>query len=412
MSMRRPSRFAVHTVLGLCLPLFAACSTSGSDRGAVAGNESSVVSTPLPHSLEGFEEDVLVASRVGQLAVVHVGRTSVRRDVAAAFTTPPESVQVVGGKFVLLYPDARVVVVDGEARVERTVRLPIEAAIDLSLATDTIGYVTSKVDPRVSKVDLASGAVAASIDLRGLAIDGGSVELRQMRKVGSRLFVQVARRRADGRPEQGALATIDTDSDTLLPGTIELTFPDFDGGARLPGLEPDLPMAVDPQRNLLYVSALGRRPSNTGGILQVDIATTTLRTSERASGGFQGVIVVPPATPSKLFTILHTSTPTFSSHLFHRSVDEAGALGAGQPGAIIDTFDGLDALATNEAGTLLAMANTCLTGFCVNGAGVAFVDTQSHKVLPKLNADAIGFEPVSVHFRGAMGDRTITSRVR
>lgn len=75
--------------------------------------------------------------------------------------------------------------------------------------------------------------------------------------------------------------------------------------------------------------------------------------------------------------IYHTSTPTTSSHLFDYRITAADELEPTDGGAIVDAFDGIDALAINEAGTLVAMANTCVTGFCIGGAGISFVDAAT-----------------------------------
>lgn len=39
---------------------------------------------------------------------------------------------------------------------------------------------------------------------------------------------------------------------------------------------PNLPMALDEQRNLLYVTALGERPVNTGGLFRIDTTRAQL----------------------------------------------------------------------------------------------------------------------------------------
>lgn len=204
-----------------------------------------------------------------------------------------------------------------------------------------------------------------------------------MLRVGDRLFVQVARTRGDGRADNGALAVIERGQ---LAKVIELD-----------GINPDFDLVYDPRREQLYVSCAGVRPSNTGVLVRIDVATLTIHDRIAASSGWQGIVGFGEPY-ERLFIIYHTSTPTTSSHLFSYAVADDGALTGSSDGTIVDAFDGQDVLALNESGTLVAMANHCLAGFCIGGAGINFIDATTKQKLPKLYAAQLGFQPVIVAF--------------
>lgn len=73
-----------------------------------------------------------------------------------------------------------------------------------------------------------------------------------------------------------------------------------------------------------------------------------------------------------------------SSHLFVIDVADDGGLTDGNGNhALVDAFDGIDALAVHSTRDLVAMANTCAIGFCIGGAGINFIDGRSRTVLAK-----------------------------
>jgi len=349
------------------------------------------------HQLDGFDETLLAADSSGRLAVLRVGAAFSRAALPPPAARPPEVVRSHGGKFYLLYEDSNLLIVDPvQAKIERTIDLPVAEPADLEWATTTSIYVSSKTANAIVKVDLETGAELGSIDLASLRIAGGTIEPRRLLRVGDRLFVQVARTQASGRADRGALAVVDTTRDEIEK-VIELEVQDPTSGAMMPGLEPAFAMAWDAKRNKVFVSLAGVRPSNTGMLIRIDPETLAVHDFKRARAGFQGAVAFGEPF-SKLFVIYHTSTPTTSSHLFVDLVAEDGKLTSAGGGTLVDTFDGLDALAINNGGTLVTMANTCLTGFCTTGAGLSFVDATTSAVLPKLLADQIGFEPMMVRF--------------
>jgi hypothetical protein len=383
-------------LLSFAALLTVACGGGQADS-SVASDD---VTSATEFRLEGFNETILVGSSDGKLTVFHLGSTTTKNEIGAPRPRPPEAMRAQGGRFHLLYDDGSYVIVDPDrGEIEKTIQLPAVTTSpgDFEFATESAVYVSLKKTAKVIRVDLGSGAELSSVDLGALRIEDGSVEPRSLLKVGDQLFVQAARAKATRRAEQGAIAVIDTTQDSVKK-VIELAGVDPRTNETISGLGPDLPMVHDTRRNHIFVSATGNRPSNTGLIARIDPATLTVRDVKKAESGFQGA-VVSRAPFDELFIIYHTSTPTTSTHLFSEHVRDDGTLESERPGALLDAFDGMDALAINTSGTLVAMANTCITGFCVNGAGVAFVDARTRTILPKLKSDTIGFAPVFVLFK-------------
>lgn len=385
--------------LGFLPPLLvcAACSGSSTDSSARADD---VTSTVPDYRLEGFDETILVGASDGKLTSFHVGPTTTKSEIPTTRTTPPISIRSRGGKFHLLYEDGALAIVNAaDGAIEETVMLAtVTKAGGFEFANDTTIYVSHGEGGRVTEHDLTTGNKTAEIDLSSLRDGDGSVVLRNLLKVATeQVYVQAARYTANGKAVQGAVAVIDTASDSLKK-VIEVAGHDPRYNQDFSGLNPDFEMVHDTERHLVYVSAYGNRPSNTGLVARIDTSTLTVKDVKRADAGFQGVVV--SASPfNDLFVIYHTSTPTTSSHLFHERVGQDGTLEGQSPGAIIDAFDGMDALAINKSGTLVAMANTCITGFCIGGAGVAFVDAHTREKKAKLLKDKIGYEPVFVTFK-------------
>lgn len=337
------------------------------------------------HSLPGFEEALLVGGLEGELAVIHVGDAFDRAEVDLPAGINPHVIRSRGGKFFALFASKLAVIDAATGEVDDTIALPASPG-DIEWATeddDSTVYVSLAANEKVIKLDLATGDEIAAIDLSSLAA-GATIELRRMARVGDRLFVQVARRKA-GKEKNGALAVIDTARDELAQ-TIELGC-----------LEPDFDMVHDSQRGHLYVTCAGVRPINTGALVRIDTSTAKIHDTTPAGAGFQGMVAFGEPFDI-LYELFHTSTPTDSSHLFARPVSDDGKIGESERGALIDAFDGNDAIALNAEGTLLTMANHCLVGFCIGGAGLNFVDAASSELFDKLLKDQLGFEPVIVQF--------------
>jgi hypothetical protein len=392
----------------LLLPLLicaAACSSSSSSDDSSARDDDvttlATAATVPDYRLDGFDETILVGASDGKLTSFHVGPTTTKSEIATTKTRPPILIRSRGGKFHLLYDDGALAIVNGaDGAIEKTVTLAtVTKAGGFEFVSDDTIYVTHEDGNKVTKHELASGNKLAEIDLTSARNgENGTVVLRNMLKVGAdQIYVQAARYAANRRAEQGAVAIIDTTTNSLKK-VIEVAGHDPNYNEDFSGLNPDFEMVHDTTRNLVYVSAYGNRPSNTGLIARIDTTTLTVKDVKRADSGFQGIVVsVNPF--SDLFIIYHTSTPTTSSHLFHEHVKPDGTLEGESPGAIIDAFDGMDALSINKQGTLVAMANTCITGFCIGGSGISFVDAHTREKKPKLLKDKIGYEPVFVAFK-------------
>ena len=350
---------------------------AGSDSGGKADGSGA------SHTLPGYDETMLVGSGDGKLAVIHIGDRFSKQSVALAATQSPTVIHSHAGKFYALQHTGKLVVIDPvTAKVERTVDVG-RAPEDLAWAADGTVYVSS--ESAVETYDVASGVRIASLDFASLASAGGTVQTRRMLRIADRLFVQVARKNASGREENGALAVVKN-------GAIETVI-------ELEGLEPDFDLVHDTRRGILYVTCAGVRPINTGTLVRIDTATLAVHDRIRADSGWQGIVQF--TDPFEiLFMIYHTSTPTTSSHLFAFSVDDAGALHDADPtrGALVDAFDGLNALSMNADGTLVAMANHCAAGFCVGGAGINFLDVATQQKHQKLLKAELGFEPVIIEF--------------
>lgn len=368
-----------HAIL-MSAVLLAACATEVVEDAPQQGG-GKADGTGSSYQLPGFDETLLVGSDDGKLAVVHVGDAFAAREVPLEMAQSPTVIRARDDRFYALYATGELAIIDAATAKVSSTLVVGEAAQDLEWAAD--GKVFVSTGSRVDTVDLATGARVESLDLASLRIGTGSVETRRMLRLDDRLFVQVARTRSDGRPDTGALAVIEGGD---VAKVIELD-----------GINPDFDLVHDARRGQLYVTCAGVRPSNTGVLVRIDLATLTIHDRIAANSGWQGIVAFGDPFET-LFIIYHTSTPTTSSHLFSYSVAEDGTLEKSSSGTIVDAFDGLDAVSLNESGTLVAMANHCLAGFCIGGAGINFIDAATAKKLPKLLAAQLGFQPVIVAF--------------
>lgn len=348
--------------------------------------------------LSSFNETLLVGDSSGNHALLKVGANLKSIKIKSKIKPLPISVHSYNEKFYLLYSNSKFMVLDPESGlVEKTLDLPVKDPSDFAFASDGQIYVSTKKSSKILKVDLNSLAEVASIDLEKLRLGKGKIELHQMLLIGENLFVQVARFKSRFEHQQATLAVIDTTTNQLRK-TIELAAKDPQISKTLQGMNPEFPMIYDSRRKMILLTLkTGEIPLNMGMIIRIDPNTLEIFDFKQAITGTQGIIAFQEPF-SKLFIIYHTSTPVTSSHLLVDLVDDAGSLQRVE-GALIDNFDGLNALAINSAGTLVAMANTCITGVCVNGAGISLVEVATHKILPKLKSDFIGFQPSLVYFK-------------
>ncbi len=354
------------------------------------------VSVPLTHRLSGFSATLIAAGNGGELAVVSVGEKGVRRTVNTKSKVAPVRIRANNSKFYAVYESGAVAVINAATgAVEKTISTGVKSARDIEFGSDGSFFVSSANPASVTRVEAAS-AKRSTVSLSNLAVDGGRVEINSLFRINTLLFAQVHRIKND-RPQRGALAVIDLSSNTLKK-VIELEGKSLDGRTVVPGLRPALPMAFDATRNAIWVPLSGIRPSNTGMLLKIDVKALAVSQSIPATSGFQGALVL-SAREAKMYVLYHTSTPTDSSHLFSSTFDGAGVPVQDSDETLIDTFDGIDALAIDSSRKLVAMGNGCAAGFCIGGAGINFVNAATREVLPKLMAAEIGFEPAMVVFQ-------------
>lgn len=349
------------------------------------------------YQIRGYDETLLTGDEKGNLAILKVGDRWQKKALKSKASQAPVAVHFDKGRFHLLYGKGKFLTVDPEqGMIEKEISLPLKEARDFVFTADNHIFVSTGKMGAVKKIDLSTGLEKASIDLNSMKLGKGKIELHQMIQVGEDLIVQVARLKSVHKREQGALAVIDTKS-LQLRKTIEIAVQDPKNASRASGIDPEFSMAIDDRRKMLLVAMKGERPVDTGMLVRIDLNSFEIFDFKKAQAGFQGAFVFQDPF-SRLFMIYHTSTPTTSSHLFSNEVKEDGTIVA-TPKALIDAFDGQDAISINKKGTLVAMANTCITGVCVKGAGLSFVEVETNQVFPKLLDQEIGFQPAFVHFQ-------------
>lgn len=361
--------------------------------------ESRHLATEEDRTLSHFEETLLVGDSKGKLALIIIGPEPKKIDVVSNINDFPISVHSYHGKFYLLYRNGNFLILNPESgNIEKNIKLNLnlKEPSDFAFASDSQIYISMKKTSKILKVDLNSPTENISINLDSLRLKKGKIELHQLLLIGENLFVQVARFKTKYEQQQAALSVIDTTTNQLKK-TIELAVKDPEMIMAAPGMNPEFPMIFDSHRNMLLLTLKsGEIPFQMGMIIRINLDTLEIYDFKKAISGSQGIIAFQKPF-SKLFIIYHTSTPVTSSHLFLDLVDESGNLQRHE-GALIDSFDGLNSLSINSKGTLIAMTNTCITGYCVNGAGVNFVEVATHSLLTKINSDFIGFQPSSVYF--------------
>jgi hypothetical protein len=325
-----------------------------------------------------------------------VGEKGVRKQVSTTSKVAPVRIRARDSKFFAVYESGSIAVINATtAAIEKTIATGVKSARDIEFGDDGTLFVSAANPPSVTRLALGS-TKRSTVSLSALAIDGGRVEINSLLRLKTVLFAQVHRIKNE-KPQRGALAVIDIPSNTVKK-IIELEGTGPDGQPGMPGLRPTLPMVFDNTRNAIWVPLSGARPTNTGMLLRVDVPTLSVRQTIPAASGFQGALVL-AAKDTRMYLLYHTSTPTDSSHLFSLTFDGSGLPVHDSDETLIDTFDGIDALAIDSSKKLVAMGNGCAAGFCIGGAGINFVNAETREVLPKLMAAEIGFEPAMVVFK-------------
>jgi hypothetical protein len=344
----------------------------------------------MTFTLPGFDETLLVSDGT-TMKIVRVGARSSKTTVEGAPRALPVAGRSFGGTFRVLTADGALLTVDPKrAAVTATAQTGIKDGADIDIESASVAYVSTRTSGKLHKIDPATGRVLATRDVAR----GSGVSLRNMLRVGNRIVVEV-QRTSRSRPSRGAVAVVDAAKLEVVK-LVELEIADpADPSKKLVGVHPDGPMIKDGDR--VFVTAKGARPSNTGMLLRLNLASLSLDPwVEPASSGFQGPISIGPK--RDMFIAYHTSTPVASTHLFHYQLDANGDPQPRGGGALLDVFEEVEAFPANTDGTLFALPVSCPAGFCIGGAGISFVGTDG-AVHPRLGAQELGMKPAFVLFQ-------------
>jgi hypothetical protein len=357
----------------------------------IATEARSAAAQPLPFSISGEREALVVGDAKGVLRIVTLGESSTVRAVEGeTLPAAPRSGRTRDGVVFVLATDGTVAAVDPEsAAVTRAVPTAIDYAFDLEIVDAHTAVITSAVDGVLRKVDLRTGETLAHLDLDEVA---GASALGSLTVQDGVLYVQVQRTRGRNQ-SRGAVALV-RPADLHVMKLVELEVEDPAApGALLHGLQPSGAFVAD--GNYLYVTAKGDRPRNTGLLLRLDVARGALDPWVlRAQAGFQGPLALGPGGES--FGVYHTSTPVASSHLFRTALAAAPPRLEGE--ALLDAFEEVTELPASRDRSVFALPISCPVGFCVGGAGITFVTTKDGVVHPRLSAEALGGKPEFVLF--------------
>jgi len=344
-----------------------------------------------------LDETILVAGsgNSGSLAVERLGSDPGHLDLAVATSGFFVDGTSQGGLFYALFSDGVLATIDGDTgSVMSEVAVDGQAPFAVEARSPAEVYVSFSASPVIARIDPASGEVLAHVDV---APDGVTdIGARHMLLVGDELYVaaSLGTRLA---PRGTHLAVVDVASGAVVRRA-DLVWQDPDSGAQRPALNPDLPLVLDEPRHRLFVGAKGKRPSDTGMTLKVDLASLAVD-SDRTdlSATFNGHQVISQPL-DRVVALEHTSTPVASTHVALRSIDPDGHVVSDSGATLLDLFEETDALSINAGGTLAMLANSCPAGFCIAGIGVNFIDVAGAAVLPKLTRERIGFSPVDSVF--------------
>lgn len=247
---------------------------------------------------------------------------------------------------------------------------------DVHVVRGRIAWVTRGDQPLVARIDLATGAGLAPIDLGDLAEPGETATLGTLERDGDRLFVQVAltlppSAAAPGFPDRGVLAVIDLSSGQVLD--LDPVQPGVQG-VELLGAPPHLKMQV--VERTLFVSTTAGRLDNRGGIERVDLdglVSLGFALSEDVFGADLGGFVMTSADEG--YFVFHTDIVQ-STHLERFTLS-----GGAEPGP--ETFfllgDTVDSMAFDPVSRRIFVPS----GFAGFGAepGIYVVDADANLLL-------------------------------
>ena len=185
---------------------------------------------------------------------------------------------------------------------------------DVLVLGDGSAYVSFYDSANLLRVDLATGATVATIDLSLFADPDGRPEMSHMARDGNHAFVQLQRidfSKVIGPQENGLLAVVDITTDQLIDAD------SIEPGIQAIELAWSLPeFAMQIEGRLLYLSEPGAYHDVMGGIEAVNLDTLTpsgLLYVEKTMGAFQmgGFLFV---SPTRGYFLHHTDF-ALSSHL-------------------------------------------------------------------------------------------------
>jgi hypothetical protein len=344
-----------------------------------------------------LDETVLIAGgdATGKLAIQTLGSDPVRIEVAVGTSGRFVHGTSHAGQFFALFSDGLVATIDGRSG-EVTSEVAVEGVdpFAIEVLSPSEAFVSFRASPTIVELDPTTGEVLATIDVAPPGVSDAGV--RHMLVVGDELYVaaSLGTRLA---PRGTHLAVVDLGTGAVVRRA-DLVWTDPVTGATQPAFNPDLPLVLDEPRGRLFVGAKGKRPSNTGMTLKVDLDSLAV-TSDRndLSSTFNGHQVI-----SQRFEVVlaleHTSTPVASTHISRRIIEADGRVVDEDRPTLLDLFEETDALSINADGTVAMIANSCPVGFCTEGIGVNFIDVGAGAMLPKLTGDQIGFAPVDSVF--------------
>jgi len=378
----------------------AGCGLAPSNDGSGAGGKADDPGGDHPPGCSvacDLDETILVAGseESGRLAIERLGSEPGHIDLdveTGGFFVDGTSRD---GLFYALFSDGVLATIDGnQGTVVSEVTIEGGAPFALEARSPAELYVSFAASAVIARIDPASGEVLADIDI---APDGvADVAARHMLLLGDQLYVaaSLGTRLA---PRGTHLAVVDVVSGAVVRRA-DLVWQDPDSGARRPALNPDLPLVLDEPRHRLFVGAKGKRPSDTGMTLKVDLESLAVDSDPSdLSGTFNGHQVISQPF-ERVVALEHTSTPVASTHVALRSIEPDGRVVPHDSPTVLDLFEETDGLSINGDGTVAMLANSCPAGFCISGIGVNFIDVENAAVLPKLTRDRIGFSPVDSVF--------------
>lgn len=367
----------------IALGLIAGCSTS-SDGGSATDND---LAAAAEYRLPGFSETVLMADEQGRASLVKLGDPT-----TVSAPTIENGPRILAGRsfdhrFWVIDESGALIVIDPAGGAPTKKALGLKSPADIEVDSMQSAWISNGA--KIVHVDPTEGNTLGEIDLSSYALDGGTLSAGGIKRVGDRLYVQLGRKK--DAEQRGAVVVVDP-ATSKVESVIELQV-----DAEI-GYDPGGAMVVDTVHDKLLLTARGFRPSNTGMVLRIDLATRKLdKWFFRSGSGFQGGLA-PGPDPTTIFIAYHTSTPVASTHLFHYAIAANGEMEIKHNGTLLDAFEVVDDYPSNASSTLFALPVTCPAGFCLGGKGVSFIDTKTGTPYPRFSEAAAGMSPEFVLF--------------